>query len=441
MPAVSNIVTSALTDVGFTVTCTTNAAKGTAYMVVIAQGEAAPSGTQIKAGNNYLDNPALASQSMVISSTTISFLAVTNLSTLTKYDVYIVQDISSIVPDLPLLALWESNMLTHGAIWGDWLVANPEGAGALNNTYYDGQRVFFQIADYTSDNATWYPYAAAAEVVRRDNYYLTILQGPYKASGHQRFMHGLYQDAVRTGDAISIAGIPLLRDEPSQSNPDTSGSAAGWWASGFSREIAYGLSGQVFAERYGHARNETRMATFVAMCLAHVNEWVTEVYIDPTNVLKPWMCGLTAEALIDYYQWEVDQGNSPDETIPNALKSLADFLMVATVQDGVNAGKLMWVADLGGSGGAWDDTGGVGYGAFRYEDANAANPAPDLTLLVAPLFAWVFNHFGIESYITFGDLVWEGGVGLGAPFSAGKQFNQNYRWSFDYVTWRTEGYA
>jgi len=109
MPAISNIVASALSDAGFTVTCTTNAAKGTAYMVVVAQGETAPSRTQIKAGNNYLDAPALASESIGIDSTTINFSAVIGLSSYTPYDVYIIQDHSIVYTT----TLW-SHVKTYG---------------------------------------------------------------------------------------------------------------------------------------------------------------------------------------------------------------------------------------------------------------------------------------------------------------------------------------
>ncbi len=37
-----------------------------------------------------------------------------------------------------------------------------------------------------------------------------------------------------------------------------------------------------------------------------------------------------------------------------------------------------------------------------------------------------------------GDAIFAGGVEQ-AWLDGGKQFNQNYRWSFDCVTWRTEG--
>jgi hypothetical protein len=42
---------------------------------------------------------------------------------------------------------------------------------------------------------------------------------------------------------------------------------------------------------------------------------------------------------------------------------------------------------------------------------------------------------GDPVYQERGDLIFEGGV-EGAWLDQGKQFSQNYRWSFDFVKWR-----
>jgi hypothetical protein len=63
-------------------------------------------------------------------------------------------------------------------------------------------------------------------------------------------------------------------------------------------------------------------------------------------------------------------------------------------------------------------------------------PAPDLNLLIAPLYAWLWKQTGNPSYRDRGDQLWQGGV-EGAYLDGGKQFNQNYWWSFDYVAWRS----
>ncbi len=153
----------------------------------------------------------------------------------------------------------------------------------------------------------------------------------------------------------------------------------------------------------------------------------------PEIALAPFMVGLTAEALISDYEWSITQGKVADTRIPAALKAIADHLMVAEVRSGPNAGASMWVENFDNS----------GYGTFRYQDTGVSgtNPAPVLNLLIAPMYAWLYKHYGETVYLEMGDKIFIGGVRLaeGSLDWAGKQYNQNYRWSFDYVRWRNEG--
>jgi len=57
------------------------------------------------------------------------------------------------------------------------------------------------------------------------------------------------------------------------------------------------------------------------------------------------------------------------------------------------------------------------------------------------MYAWLYKHYGETVYLEMGDKIFIGGVRLaeGSLNWAGKQYNQNYRWSFDYVKWRSEG--
>src|SRR2546425_335392 len=124
------------------------------------------------------------------------------------------------------------------------------------------------------------------------------------------------------------------------------------------------------------------------------------------------MVGLTAEALIMEYE------KTGDSRILPALKTALDWLWA-------NA----WV------------TGDQG---FWYDNA-VANPtvpwpsrpgAPDLNLLIAPAYAWLYRQTGDTKYRDRGDQIFAGGVQF-AFLGGGKQFDQNYKWSFDYVKWRT----
>lgn len=329
-------------------------------------------------------------------------------------------------------------MLKYGQKWGEVIMgysdADLKSPAARNNVYYDGQRVFFQIANYTGQAEPWNTYAQRAEEIYRDNY---AIPNNYGVQGFRRFPRGLFMDAQRNGDSLSMAGVIKMRDLPPFSNPEISSYAYKWYWSGFSRAIAYAINSNVIAERAGHPRIEERMRLYLDMALSHIQEWVTGNYGDlnsENNRVAPFMVGLTAEALIAYYVWEEEQGRT-DERIPLALKSIADHLMVVNVKGGPNTGLSMWVDNVNNS----------GYGAFRYEDSELSptgtNPAPALNLLIAPMYAWLYKQYGEVKYLEMADKVFIGGVRLGEGSLdwAGKQYNQGYRWSFDFVKWRKEG--
>ncbi len=349
----------------------------------------------------------------------------------------------------PLLNLWEINMLESGRKWGEYLLdynPKPLSYSESRGIYYDAQRVYFQIAAYTGEKEPWETYAAKAEKIYR----VYLDSRNWVTQGWRKFPHGFYLDWVRNADKADKDALLALRDNKVFHNPDTFTNVHKWYWSDLSREIAYAIEANVYAERAGHARNNTRVQLYVDMALNHINEWITGERGNP-DVTKhrfaPFMAGLTAEALIDFYEWEVAQGHNPDDKIPSALMALADFLWESKVVEGVNQGKPMWVSDIGGTGYPHNDLGGTGYGAFRYEDRQ--NPAsaldgttvlsPELNMLIAPLYAWLYKYYGDSIYIKRGDLIWEGGVALSNVGWNTKIFNQNYRWSFDYVEWRKDG--
>jgi len=143
----------------------------------------------------------------------------------------------------------------------------------------------------------------------------------------------------------------------------------------------------------------------VDQALGHIDQWFVE---QSAEDWAPFMFGLTAEALIDYYHY-VDQ----DERIVDALCLGADAIW-----------EQAWIPE--------DE-------AFFYRADNPdAGGAPDLNLLIAPVYAWLYRQTGEEIYRDRGDQVFAGGV-RGAWLDGYKQFNQNYRWSFDYLRWRMPG--
>lgn len=328
------------------------------------------------------------------------------------------------VPPPENLARWEDRMVERGRQLGeklmglsDYQVRNPDGA-TLNEVYYDGARVFYQIADYLdasgSELQRWHAYARRA----RDIYVKGYLEpNNYVAAGYMRFPHGTYMQWLLDESDSTLASLIKLRDKPTFSRPTASHST--WYYHKYSREIAYALHANVLAEKAGEPRQTDYVEGLLDRALTHVNIWTTGNYLDPDpnwHFVQAFMGGLTANALIAV------QEHTPDGRIPPAVETLADWLW-----------DNMWVADVDNS----------GYGAFKYVNRSVSgvggpSPAPDLNMLIAPMYGWLYKETGETRFRDRGDKIFAGGAQL-ASLHNGKAFNQNYRASFDYLRWRAEG--
>jgi hypothetical protein len=158
---------------------------------------------------------------------------------------------------------------------------------------------------------------------------------------------------------------------------------------------------------FAEVRNHSSLAFYDLNDDGQVNVVDVDAYLSATEDWQPFMFGLTAEALIKYaaYSGQVQQ-------------------VVEILAAGADA---MWDA-------AWLPQ----HQAFFLNAAQSRQQAPDLNLLIAPVFAWLYRETGDVSYRDRGDAIFAGGV-RGAWLGRSKQFNQNYRWSFDFVRWRAEG--
>ena len=300
---------------------------------------------------------------------------------------------------IPSLSQWQSRMVTVGAQHCANLASSSFSFDQkLAATYYDAQWVFYQIADYTGDSS-WNTCAARAEAVYRDQY---VVPNNGNVPGYWNFSHGLMHDFLRTGDVASKnAAISLSRN--AAYSPDATPLA--WTVSAeYSREVAYAIMGYLNAETLGEA-HRARLDSFVNQAFGHLDQWFgsrTAPYV------RPFMVGLTAHALISH----ADQRG--DSRVLPALVQAMDWL--------------------------WDNTWLPGSQAFMYTDRNVDSggmePAPDLNMLIAPAFAWLYHQTGEVRFRDRGDQIFAGGVANGF-LGNGKQFNQSYRWSFDYVKWRS----
>jgi hypothetical protein len=156
-------------------------------------------------------------------------------------------------------------------------------------------------------------------------------------------------------------------------------------------------------KRIGNGLNRRAKTVHLKYALLHLRK---QFVTGEAKYIKPFMVALASEALIRYYE-EVEK----DERIIPALRIAADRLY----QD------------------FWD----ASAGAMRYVDRpqegdDPANPAPDLNLLIVPLYSFLAKETGSQVYAKIADELFAKGVAL-AYVARGKQFNQNYRWSFRYV--------
>ncbi|MEI8325264.1 MAG: Ig domain-containing protein, partial [Betaproteobacteria bacterium] len=300
------------------------------------------------------------------------------------------KQVISTIPPIPNLSTWETQMTTYGAKHCDEakIIAASQWEGGV--WYYDGMRVFFQIADYTGD-ASWNFCAGYVENV----YKPYALKG---ATGWRLFPHGLYMDYLRTNDLTSKDAVIALATKSPYAGV---GGKVSYGVSHYQREDAYLIHAYRIAGLLG-SPNPKLYARSVDFVLGIIDQ----VFVSKTDTvyMQPFMVGLMMEALIQYYD------ETKDPRVPPAIKAAVD--------------------------GLWTEAWIPASNAFYYEKSQTPrSAAPDLNLLIAPAYAWMYKLTGDPLYQQRGDLIFQGGV-AGAWLDQGKQFSQNYRWGFDYVNWR-----
>jgi hypothetical protein len=320
---------------------------------------------------------------------------------------------------VPQLALWQSNM-TYGQTFCAQLT-DPSLTfdQKLGATFYDSQRVFYNIRDYTGASS-WDACAQNAQAVYRDTYVI-----PYNGGvpGYWDFPHGLYQSYVRTGDSVSKNAVLLL----SKNAAFGTGSIGRMYTMvrpALSREVSYNLMAYLLARAAGGPQSPVGEA-YVDLVLGHIDQWlVSKTFraaagddVPPAAIgqfyIQPFMVALTAEALIQSYETQ-----SQDVRIPAAVKIAMDWLWA----NAWNASNQAF----------WYELYGPALGPYQ----TSSPIAPDLNLLIAPAFAWLYKQTGDPTYRDRADAIFAGGVLQAGVSFDGKHFNQQYRWSFDYVKWR-----
>ncbi|HVA62075.1 MAG TPA: hypothetical protein VNF74_00005, partial [Terriglobales bacterium] len=234
------------------------------------------------------------------------------------------------------------------------------------------------------------------------------------------FPHGLYYACVTGGNAQACTDLHSMA---SGGNGVLVSNNTGYFDAVNVREGSYALG--LRRLDYDAGGGSSTLAQ-VQQLVNHALGYVDNIVNGTTGAEQPFMDGLLAQALLEYYL-DPKTGNQADPRIPPAIKALADHLWAVD-----------WIPRAGGN------------GFFIYNllqqnngilTTGGGSDLRNLNLLVAPLYAWLYQQTGNPVYLGEGDAIWDSGVtddtGNGIGWS-GKNFSQQYRWSFDYVLWRSQ---
>lgn len=308
---------------------------------------------------------------------------------------------------IPGKANWESKMLSVGAQW-----CNSDGSTnpAVMSFgfegfvwYYDGPRVFFQVGDYTHDSrwtncafnlADQYANLVNTTGVSFGNRVFTDgLRIAYERTGTQKYKDAIIKLATNGTPYATKGGSAVIQNQI--------------------RETAYILEAYINAERVGNAHIATAeksvdflLSMFDGLFKRH------QYLIDLQNGdNQPFYDGIAAEALISYYE-----NITPDPRIPPAIKGMLDSLYLST----------------------WDTSGSFGPTMPYDVNAYGGYPVTQLNNLFVPAYAWYYKvtHNADPNYQIWGDDLWNHSLDQ-AITDKGKDYSQNYKWSFAYVTYRS----
>jgi hypothetical protein len=362
-------------------------------------------------------------------------------------------------PAIPGLSTWQNNMVNWNAPSGSananfwctnvidtdpwWSLDNGNFSGYFDipaGTYfeawnYDGGRVYQQVADYdwylgpdqgnTYQLGQWQRCAELAMEPYKDTTIGTVAGFVMEPN---QFPFGLAMNYMRTGDTTYQNAVNLLANSP----------AYDLWYSGSvyaesTRVSAYIWDDRLANEIIGVARDPAFLLRGVDVMLGYLDQSYNLSLSNPNQQeydIHPFMLGLAMETLITYYELDLAEGNTPDARIPLEIKKALDWLE-----------STQYISS----------THTFAYGAYDLPRnpslvGGSLYEATELNDLVAPAFAWYWYKTNSTTYLNEGDdlfqHVWDsadgetGGGDKGWTWSV-KEYNQVYKWSFDYVRWRS----
>jgi len=303
----------------------------------------------------------------------------------------VVKQNATFAPPIPGLRKWEDSMTSLGNQWCDTSQVFAFGTES-QVWYYDGGRVYQQIADYTG-NSRWLD--CARNILTQ--YRVNVLSRNGSMQGWRTFTQGLTMNYLRTGDSGSRDAVISMAQNSAFA------ASSGGNDVNLIRETAYIVETYVKQQQLTGVVNP-HLAKAVDYLLGDFDVLFRS---DPNAFQQSFFDGLAAEALIQYYEV------SSDPRVPVAIKAMLDFI---------------WTN-------CWDQN------THMLLYSPLATPGAYETVsnnLVVPAFAWYWSVTGDTTYLTRGDELFSHALDQDITYS-GKIFSQNYHWSFDYVRWRSGG--
>jgi len=207
-------------------------------------------------------------------------------------------------PAIPALSLWQSNLTTYGS---QWIGTGSAGCTECIN-FYDGTWVYDQAAAYTGNSSTWIPAANGTNVVYRDDY---VIPAGGAVVGLQVFPHGLYNDCKVNANATSCTALHDLA--ANALGASMIANAAAYEDPISIREGCYMLGAKRLDYDAGGGTTLAAVKQMAAYCLGDEDQIVNGY----TGFEQPFMDGLMAQALIEYYL-DPQTGNG-DLRVPPAI--------------------------------------------------------------------------------------------------------------------------
>ena len=363
-------------------------------------------------------------------------------------------------PEIPKLGMWQKTMtsddhggeywcmqsvsrtplpsLEYGPLLGPnySLVGNFNSAGQFDTQKpynYDGGRVYMQIADYQfntpgmpgyHDEARKEHWQHCAQMVLYpyDNWLARSLGTQLNEPNQHLFGTGMYY--ARTHDPTAAAALAHTTD--------AWGTFKGHYATlnpAGMRWFSYTWDSQIANEASG-AHGPWQLsgkATDVGLALLDMFMQYDGASSPPTWNYHPYVLGALMEALIGQYELDAEMGRTPDARIPLEIGKTLYFLFEGNNQN-------WWNSDIGT----------LRYSpvdvpmSHKWNDPNSTDVWSDLNNLLAPACAWYWSKTGDDKIREWGDALfaatWKDNGDL--EWSA-KPFNQAYKWSFDFVRYRS----